>query len=150
MVLMNLSPGQGQRHRHREQTCGHNEGRRRGDELGQQHVNRYITTCKTRASGKLQSNRELSPAPCDNLEDGMGVGWEGGSRRGTYIYLWLIHDVVRQKPTQHCKANSLQRQILKDMKFSLNLRYVKLISVTIKLLFLSHLLILVCYRSTLT
>ena len=29
-------------------------------------------------------------------------------REGTYVYLWLIHVLVGQKPTQHCKAISLQ------------------------------------------
>ena len=51
---------------------------------------------------------------CDNLEGGME--WEvGGSfkREGTYVYLWLIHTVVRQKPTQHCKAIILQLKINK-------------------------------------
>ena len=27
---------------------------------------------------------------------------------GTYVHLWLIHFVVWQKPTQHCKAIILQ------------------------------------------
>ena len=35
---------------------------------------------------------------------------EGGARRqvqerGTYIYLWLIHVDIWQKPAQHCKRN---------------------------------------------
>ena len=29
-------------------------------------------------------------------------------REGTYVYLWLIHTDVWQKPTQHCKAIFLQ------------------------------------------
>ena len=29
-------------------------------------------------------------------------------REGTYVYLWLIHDDVRQKTTQYCKAIILQ------------------------------------------
>ena len=36
-----------------------------------------------------------------------GVGLGGGGRefkrKGTYVYLWLIHTVVGQKPMQHCK-----------------------------------------------
>ena len=39
---------------------------------------------------------------CDNLE-----GWEVGGRfkrEGTYIYLWLIHVDVWQKPSQYCKV----------------------------------------------
>ena len=37
VVLMNLSVGQQQRHRHREQTCGHSGGRRGWDELREEH-----------------------------------------------------------------------------------------------------------------
>ena len=29
-------------------------------------------------------------------------------REGTYVYLWLIHDVVKQKPIKQCKAIILQ------------------------------------------
>ena len=38
---------------------------------------------------------------------GSGMGWEVGGRfkwEGTYVYLWLIHVDVWQKPTQFCKA----------------------------------------------
>ena len=49
---------------------------------------------------------------CDNLEgwDGVGGGrevYEGGS----YVYLWLIHVDVWQKPTRYCKAIILQLKI---------------------------------------
>ena len=42
----------------------------------------------------------------DNLEE-----WEVGRRskgEETYVYLWLIHVDVWQKPTQYCKAIILQ------------------------------------------
>ena len=42
------------------------------------------------------------------------MGWEVGrkfKRDGTYVYLWLIHIDVRQKPTQYCKAIILQLKI---------------------------------------
>ena len=34
------------------------------------------------------------------------MGWGGGGRvkKGTYVYLWLTHANVWQKPTQHCQA----------------------------------------------
>ena len=42
------------------------------------------------------------------------MGWEAGGRQeGTYVYLWLIHVDVWQKPTQHCKAIILQLKINK-------------------------------------
>ena len=37
---------------------------------------------------------------------------------GIYVYLWLTHIVVWQKPTQHCKAIILQ---LKKKKNALGL-----------------------------
>ena len=46
----------------------------------------------------LGFSRELKPGLCKNLE-----GWDGEGRferEGTYVYLWLIHVDVWQKPTQ--------------------------------------------------
>ena len=49
------------------------------------------------------------PILCDNLE-----GWDGGGggrevqEGGTYIYLWLIHAEVWQKPPHYCKVIILQ------------------------------------------
>ena len=47
----------------------------------------------------------------------MGGMGEGGRRetqeRGTYVYLWLIHVDVWQKPTKFCKANIFQLKINK-------------------------------------
>ena len=42
------------------------------------------------------------------------MGWEVGrrfKREGTYVYLWLIHVAIWQKPTQYCKAIILQSKI---------------------------------------
>ena len=42
------------------------------------------------------------------------MGWEVGERfkkERTYVYPWLIHVVVWQKPTQHCKVVILQVKI---------------------------------------
>ena len=57
------------------------------------------------------------PKLWDNLE-----GWEVGGklkREGTYVYLWLIHVDVWQKPTQYCKAVIFQlinKNFLKEYK----------------------------------
>lgn len=53
---------------------------------------------------------ELSPMPCDNLEEGDRVGgWEGGSRGdGTPMAAFCA---VWQKPTQHGEASILQSKI---------------------------------------
>ena len=33
------------------------------------------------------------------------MGWQaGGKREGTCVNLWLTHDDIWQKSTQHCKA----------------------------------------------
>ena len=50
------------------------------------------------------------------------MGWGvGGSfkREGTYVYLWLIHVDVWQKPTQYCKAIILQLKINKFKKITI-------------------------------
>ena len=39
---------------------------------------------------------------------GWGGSWEGVSKEGIYVYLWLIHIEVWQKTTKFCKAISLQ------------------------------------------
>ena len=49
--------------------------------------------------------------PCDNLEGWNGVGGGRGVQEGTYVYLWLIHVDVWQKPTQYCRAIILQLKI---------------------------------------
>ena len=58
---------------------------------------------------------------CKNLE-----GWDqvemGGNfkREGTYVYLWLIHVDIWQKPTQYCKAIILQlkkEKLLSDILY---------------------------------
>ena len=42
------------------------------------------------------------------------MGWEWGGRfqrKGIYVYLWLIHVNIWQKPTQYCKATIIQLKI---------------------------------------
>ena len=53
---------------------------------------------------------------CGNRE-----GWAGGLQRrfrseGMYVYVWLIHVVVQQKPIQYCKTIILQFKIKKRRK----------------------------------
>ena len=48
----------------------------------------------------------------DNLKGRDGWRVRGRFKReGTYVYLWLIHTDVWQKPTQYCKAIILQLKI---------------------------------------
>ena len=51
---------------------------------------------------------------------GAGGGREKLKREGTYVYRWLIHIVVQQKPTRHCKAIILQwkKQIKKKNRWA--------------------------------
>ena len=70
------------------------------------------------ASGKLLYNTGSS-TQCSMTTYRSGTGW--GVRRmfrreGTYAHLWLIHIVVRQKPTQHRKAIILQLKVKKKNK----------------------------------
>ena len=49
------------------------------------------------------------------LQQPRGVGGVGGEfrRERTYVYLWLTHVDVSQKPTQYCKVIILQLKINK-------------------------------------
>ena len=54
---------------------------------------------------------------CDNL--GGGMEWEVGgrfNREEIYVYLWLIHVDISEKPIQYCKALILQLKINKLKK----------------------------------
>ena len=58
--------------------------------------------------------QEAQPSACNNLEGWVGVGSGGNFKwEGAYVYLWLIHITVWQKPTQHYKAIILQLKIKK-------------------------------------
>ena len=64
----------------------------------------------------FSGNSTLSLVLCDDLPGGV----RGGKfkREGTYVYLWLIHAVVWQNPTQHCDAIILQSRINFKNKYS--------------------------------
>ena len=59
---------------------------------------------------------------CDNLEEWDGVGGEREvEREGTYVYLWLIHVDVWQKPTHYCKTIFLQLKFKKRREKTLGI-----------------------------
>ena len=81
-----------------------------GGMYGESNMETYNTICKIDSQWEFAVwLRELKLGLCDNLE-----GWdgEGGGRdvqKGAiYVYLWLIHVDVSQKPTEFCKAIILQ------------------------------------------
>ena len=54
---------------------------------------------------------------CDDLEEWDARCWGGRlTREEIYVYLYLIHIVVQQKLTQHCKAIILQSKLKKKKK----------------------------------
>ena len=72
-------------------------------------IGTHMAVCKIDSQRVFAvGHRELKPVLCDNIErwDGVGAG-----REGTYVYLWLIHVDVWQKPTQHYKEIILQLKI---------------------------------------
>ena len=92
--------------RHGEQTCQHSRRRTGWDEWREQRGNIYTTICKT-------DSQEFA-IWLRGLWQPRRVRWEMGrrlKREGTYVYLWLIHVDVWQKPTQYCKAIILQLKI---------------------------------------
>ena len=53
--------------------------------------------------------QELKQGLCINLEQWDGEGGGRDVQKGAiYVYLWLIHVDVSQKPTEFCKAIILQ------------------------------------------
>ena len=55
---------------------------------------------------------KISPVLCGNLEEWDGEVGERFKREEIYVYLWLIHIVVRQKSTQLFKTIILQLKII--------------------------------------
>ena len=66
--------------------------------------------CKIDSQWELAvQDREISLVLCDDLDGWHGWGVGGTSKREEiYLYIQLIHFVVQQKLTKHCKATILQ------------------------------------------
>ena len=66
----------------------------------------------------LELTISSNPVIYDNLEGCNGGGEVGGRfmREVIYIYLWLIHVDIWQKPAQYCKGIILQLNINKILK----------------------------------
>ena len=75
---------------------------------GENNMETYIIMCKTDSQWEFAVwLRELKKELCSNLEG--GVGREMGERfksEDTYVYLWVIHVDVWQKPTNTAKQLS--------------------------------------------
>ena len=84
---------------------------------GESNMETYITICKVDSQWEFAVwLRELNPGLCNDKTRG-GMGADTGrrfEREGTYVYLWLIHVDVWQKPTKFCKAIILQ--LIKNLK----------------------------------
>ena len=69
MVLKDLSTGQQQRIRHREQTYGHRERGGEGEMYGKSNMEAYITICKIDSQREFAIwLRKLKQGLCINLE----------------------------------------------------------------------------------
>ena len=125
MVPMNLFAGQGWRQTQGIDLWTRGRGRRGWGELREQHWKVCISVCKADSRWEFAVwHRELKRTALW-LPGGMGWGgrWEGGSRWGIYVYLWLIHADVWQKSTQYCKAVILQlktNKLKKEVSLTLN------------------------------
>ena len=77
---------------------------------GESNMETYFTMCKPDSQWEFAVwLRELKKELCSNLESGGGVGREMGERfksEDTYVYLWVIHVDVWQKPTNTAKQLS--------------------------------------------
>ena len=84
-------------------------GRGRGwDQLKEWHRHVYTTACEMDGWWEAAAkHRELSSVLCDGL-----AGWDegvGGRPAREGLHISLIHFVMRQKLTRHCKAIILQQ-----------------------------------------
>ena len=95
-------------------------GRVSWDEVREWHGHIYTTKCKIDSQWEAAAqHREIRLVLCDHLE-----GWDREGRRetqergdmGIYVYVQLIHYVIKQKLTHLCKAIILQKRCLKKKK----------------------------------
>ena len=108
---MDLFAGQQQRQRPREQTCGYSEGKRGWDELI--NVETYtLPYIKQKTSGNLLYGAGSSTVTTQKCGRGEGSSKE----RGTYVYLWLIHVYIWQKPIQYCNYSPIKTKLIKKSK----------------------------------
>ena len=78
----------------------------------------YITICEIDSHENFMCDSWNSNQGSATTQRG-GMGWKVGGRfkqEWPYVYLWLIHVDVWQKPTQYCKASVLQLNINKFFK----------------------------------
>ena len=56
---------------------------------GKSNMETYITICKIESQREFAVwLRELKQGLCDNLEGGVGRGWQGGSRGRGHMYIY--------------------------------------------------------------
>ena len=89
-------------------TVGERKGGMNGESSIETHTSPYA---KQKANRSLSHITQGAQIWCSVITQRGGMGWDVGGRfkkEGTYVYLWLIHGDVWQKPTQYCKAIILQ------------------------------------------
>ena len=88
------------------------QGARTGwNKLREEPCHIYTTAYRGSWREAAIQHRQLRWVLRDDLECcGGGGGWQV-KQEGMHVYTWLIHDVVFQKPIQHCKAITLQLNI---------------------------------------
>ena len=103
-----LKSGGGIKRIKRALAWGGGGGRVSCDKVREWHGHIYTTKFKIDSQWEAATQqKEISSVLCDHLE-----GWDKESRRktqeggdmGIYVYIQLIHFVIKQKLTHHCKA----------------------------------------------
>ena len=99
------------------------------DEVREWHGLIYTIKCEIDSYWEAAAqHREISSVICDHLEgwdrEGGRETQEGGDM-GIYVYVQLIHFVIKQKLTHHCKAITLQKRCFKKKKRKGNQSVVK-------------------------
>ena len=76
---------------------------------GKSNMETYITICKIDSCILLNGSGNSNRGSVSTQRGGMGREMGGRfKRKGIYVYLWLIHVEVGQKPTKFYKAIILQ------------------------------------------
>ena len=79
---------------------------REGEMYEESSMGIYITICKIDSQWEFAVwLRELKQGLCENLEGYVG---EGGGKKGTWVYPWLILVGIWQKTTRYYKEIILQ------------------------------------------
>ena len=101
--------------------AGEGSRQKKWDERRAQHGTIYTTICKQIAMGICCDSRNSNLGSVTAQRYRIGWDMEGGFKKEViFVYLWLTHIIVWQKPTQYCKAIIVQLKTTTKIPLSPN------------------------------